>query len=588
MSDGSHMDKVLSIINRNIDEFLDVITQKTDITRMIRSDKSDFPIFHPANEHYFEFKRSESILERYIRDYLVTGILCSMLSDADLSPHTTVYMSDEESEVVHPSGYDNEAFGDDYPFAFILQTKNQRIGYRYSSAYLTKRELKRQLAFYRIDHIEIIDWSDTDSLESKKIPAGIVPEQRSKVIYITLRRFLVTYFSEEIYQKYITCVRQAVQSANDIIGFQTIPSLSLRYISDFKSDFLNRISHESLRTMRYHIFDENGELTNTTEELLQNDDYDVLDRRFFDGELYKALVGGEKYAKCFLTSEYLYSIFETGDTISFDYSAVATGYFKSVELLLDKIKEIWLKNPTIHHDLWIKGGTAKLANNPKKPWCRWNPDPNANGTQVEFKPINERRFSTEMGSLIWLLHDNPYGWNISTGKDIIHQCLLNYSQGCRNEHLHKDIITDTKVLKPIRENTLLCLYYLLGGCYMTGDISKDVAELLLEDDSYERLYKELIKISDHVSGYYIQFGEDEPIKAVWLFDQERPTYDENGKIISPIKFVQVDDFSEMHFETEKEYYELVATKKTLELSPQKIPKRIWWYTSIKGKNEITW
>ena len=39
-----------------------------------------------------------------------------------------------------------------------------------------------------------------------------------------------------------------------------------------------------------------------------------------------------------------------------------------------------------------------------------------------------------------------------------------------------DIITDTKVLKPIRENTLLCLYYLLGGCYMTGDISKDVAD----------------------------------------------------------------------------------------------------------------
>lgn len=592
MSDNSRMDRIMSIIDRKVEEFIDVITEKTDIRRPIRSDRSDFPIFHPANSHYFEFKRSEGILERYIREYLVTGILCSLLSDVEASPNTKVDMRNTKSRYVRPSDYDNASFGKEHDLAFRLQTNGQKIGYRYSSTnYRDDSELIAQLEYYDIDHIEIIDWTDTDSLESKKADHGVRPEYRSKVFYVTLHQFIITYFPEEVYQKYLDKVREAVQTANGIIGFQTIPALSLRYISDFKTDFLYRISNMSLRSLQYRVFDRKGNLTNKVKAPLAKDDYDILDKRFFDEGLYKSLVGGERFAKCFLTSEYLYSIFETGDHVSFDYSAVATGYFKSVELLLDTIKELWLKHPTIHHDLWINGGTGKLAYNKTIQWCRPNPAPKANGTQVEFKSIYEGYFNIEMGGLIWLIHDNPYGWNITNnndGREIIHSCLLNYSQGCRNEHLHKDIIDDIKVLKPIRENTLLCLYFLLGGCFMTGDISKDIVALSLEDDSYERLYKKLITIADGVTGYYIQFGEDDPIKACWLFDQERPAYDDNGKIITPMKFVLVDDFSEMRFDTNEEYYEFVAARKQLELTPQNMPKRLWWYTPMKGRVEITW
>ena len=138
MSDNSRLDIVSNIINRNVEEFIDAITESTDRRRIRRSDKSDFPIFRPANAHYFEYKRSEGILERYIRDYLVTGILCSLLSDDDVSPETVVYVCDERPNVAHPSGYDNAAYGNEYPFAFILQTKKMRIGYRYSAAYLKK------------------------------------------------------------------------------------------------------------------------------------------------------------------------------------------------------------------------------------------------------------------------------------------------------------------------------------------------------------------------------------------------------------------------------------------------------------------
>ena len=74
------------IIKRNVDEFIVKITDRTDINGGLRTYKSDFPIFHPANEYYFEYRRSEDLLERYIREYLVTGILCSLLSDKNVRP----------------------------------------------------------------------------------------------------------------------------------------------------------------------------------------------------------------------------------------------------------------------------------------------------------------------------------------------------------------------------------------------------------------------------------------------------------------------------------------------------------------------
>ena len=588
MDEKARMETVKCIIEEHTERFISAIKDKTDITSSIRAYKSDFPIFHPANEHYFEYKMAEDLLERYIREHLVTDILCSLLSDKSVSPDTTIFVAQKKRKVAHLSRYDNAKFGDEYLFAFILQTKNERIGYRYSSICLDEKELPKLLKKYAINHIEIIDWSDTDELDSKKIERGVCEEQQDKVFYVTLHRFILTYLSEEIYQYYLSSVRDAVQEANNIIGFQTIPALSLRYVSDFKADFLRRIAKSSLRELKYYVFDETGHLTCETKKLLIEGDYDILDCRFFTNGLYKSLVGREDFAKCFITSEYLYSIFETGEAVSFDYSAVATGYFKSVELLLDKIKDIWLEYPETYKGLWIQGGNPALANNKDIHWCRFNPAPKANGTQVLFEPAYKDYFRTEMGSLIWLIHDNPNGWIVENNQDIIHYCLLNYSKGCRNEHLHKDIIDDREVLKAVRENTILCLYFLLGGCHLPDSLLEDATTLSLEDDSFERLYKKVKSIPRSVTNYYIQFGQSTQIKAFRLDEQDETTYDNSGRIISPIRFVLVDDFSDMRFETNEEYLELARTKEKLEISRQNMPERIWWYTSKKGKVEIEW
>ena len=76
--------------------------------------------------------------------------------------------------------------------------------------------------------------------------------------------------------------------------------------------------------------------------------------------------------------------------------------------------------------------------------------------------------------------------------------------------------------------------------------------------------------------------------AFRLYDQERTVYDKAGKIISSIRFVLVNDFSDMIFNSDEEYLELVRVREKLDITPDNVPIKMWWYNSRKGKVEIKW
>ena len=569
------------IIQKNVKLFLEAIKDQTSIDcKTIHFNKSDFPIFRPANSEFFEYSYYVDILERNIRDHLVTDTLYSLLSDDRICPDVACLVPEVKQNIIR-SKYSNEAFGDDYLFSFIVQTPNDRIGYRYSSICCNEEELESLLKGFDISHVEIIDWEDTESLESEKTAWGIHHNQREKVYYTTFHRFIKNYFSEDIYSIYIQLARGAVQQANNQIGFQTIPALSLRYISDFKADFYDHLIASSLRAEQFCLFDKTGRFTVKSNDYLPEEDYDLLDFRFFQNGLCKALIGREDFARCFLTSEYLYSVFKSGNSISFDYSAIATGYFKSIELLLEKVMNIWLKDDS-NHNLWIASCTFKKNNE------SYRKNPKTNKPQVRFNPLYKKHFKTELGPLIWLLHDNPNGWYVSEkGRSIIHDCLIQYKDECRNEHLHKDILSDFQAVHIIRNNTILCLYYLIGGCVLTGTDSEDARALSVENDSFERLYKVLLKIPRGISDFKLQFS-DHIIMAFRLFNQDRPSYDDLGRIKSTIRFVIVSDYSDISFDSNEEYYQIISSKKPLIITRENIPERMWWYSSRTGFTEIQW
>ena len=578
-----------NIMDENIQIFLGEIRRACQINnKRIHTEKSDFPIFEPANHDFFEYKYYEKVLETYIREYLITPILYGLF--VANSVEVLLPKDKQEEGVIRPDiPYSNAQFGSRFPFAFIANIGGKFVGFRYFGFCLTNDEVMQLINQYNLSRVEIIDWDTNDSLESKKTEYSVNPENRDKVYYVTLKRLFANYYSETHYKTFLAKIRTAVERANKEIGFQTIPNLSLRYLSDFKEVSLREITALPLDSMRFRIFDyKTGEPTERYFDCLSNEDRHIIQTNFATDGLMRAMIGNEPFARCFITSEYLYKVFEKGNEKSFDYSAIATGYFKSVELLLMKIVNLAF-GFIGSEDLWIKvnhGIGYKEIDNMK---YRENPN-NKKIKQVRFKKEFEQEFSTEMGSLIWFLFDWPDGWNISEkGCLLVRKCLLNYNQGCRNEHLHKDIISNIDpAIKSIRENTILCLYYLLGGCKLTENPDDRASAFEIYSGEYNRLYKRLQGkdgIPGSVNRFYIQFPGKEPVRAIRLYQQDNPENDDQGNQKSGIRFITVIDFANLDYE---ELLSTMTTDNTLIISQDNMPERMWFHHSTKGRVEIEW
>jgi len=556
------------------------------------ANRSHFPIFEPANNEYFEYSFFENNIERYILDYLVNDVFISLLYETRKSSKIDCLVPSNNDTSDKRANYSRKIFLKYKRFAFIIVTNKERIGYCYSSECLSDDDLSNIddiIYNYSLSRIEIIDWSNTDSLVSKNVAPEIPKEKRNKVQYVTLQKFMKDYFPDELFDEYLKIVRQAIKTANKEIGFQTIQQLSLQHLYSFKLDVLSEISTYDLCKLQYQIFDEsNGKPSNTYYNLLPNEDRITLWSRFFSKNLFHALVGNEKFAQCFLTSEHLYKTYKSGNWHFFDYSTIATGYFKSVELLLEKMMELSL-SLNDRGDLWIKCSDNNIhPDGPEVPSakriCQKN---NSHVKEIRFRKEFRDSFSTEMGALIYFLCDNrnhDLGWVVTwQGRKTIRKCLLNYNKGCRNEHLHKDIIDDVNAIDPIRNNTLLCLFYLLGGYNYNGNAQSHNPELLgIVDNSFDRLYSTL-KRYDDIIDYYIQFHGQAAFKAMKTDNQDLPLYDDKGNLMTSVIFVRVDEFSIESYESQ-----IDDDQNLVFLSRDNVPEKIWWYSQNRGRNEITW
>lgn len=581
------MNRYEAVLKQQIEAFISALSDVCSInSKRIIFYKTDYPIFNPANSAYFEYKHFEDILERYIREFLITPVFTKWLTIAGF--HCKILKKKDNRHIVR-TRYSNSTFGEEFIFAFSIEHQGKQIAYRYSSLCFTDEEIVAKMKRWNIDHFEIIDWSDTTSLESTMENCGVSPQFREKVRYVTLQNFLVSHFSEDLASLYLSEIQNAVKKANQLIGFQTIPMLSLKHLSEFKSTILTTLNSFSLGTTHYVEFSRSGELTSNTKPLLSSSDLNIITERCFSNMLFHALLGNEKFARCFMTSEYLFQLFIVGNQHFFDYSTVVSGYFKSVELLLEKLMLIRLEN--VGHDtLWIKCNQANRRLTSDSSNFRFNPNPSArNNIQVRFTEDNRRYFSNEMAPLIWFLHDDRDNWYVSdNGKDIIHDCLINYSQGCRNEHLHKDIIDNIATMKAVRNNTILCLLYLLGGRKITSSVTDDYCQLGANGDSYARLYKAIDRIPKHICVYYLKFENRPEQRVIRLYDQEDAQYDGLGNLISKIVFVKADSPTADDFDLSTKQISEFDAKDIIELSPSKMPQKMWWYNRIKRKKEIEW
>lgn len=360
---------------------------------------------------------------------------------------------------------------------------------------------------------------------------------------MTIYDFFSRYFPPEVYDYYLAKVKSAVDDANTIIGFHTIPDLSMHHLSKLRTQTVDMLIDYDLNVNLYQEFNEDGKPIDKFHAPLNNADTNIINCR--TKKLCSALVGSKEFARCFITSEYLYSVFKTGERHYFDYTSVVSGYFKSVELLLNTLMMATLDMPG-SDTLWIKTKKTTKRKADETSSFRTKKDSRGNSIkQVQFKKNNIEYFSTEMGPLIHFVHDNKSGWCISqNGIEEVFKNLNNYSFGCRNQHFHKDIIDSIEQVEIIRKNTIICLLQLIGGyeCFQTETNALEVLDV--RDFSYNKMFNALKIIPKSQMKFIIRYKTGQEVQAFRFINQEREVYDDLGIITTPIRFIKSDNYSD--------------------------------------------
>jgi len=259
---------------------------------------------------------------------------------------------------------------------------------------------------------------------------------------------------------------------------------------------------------------------------------------------------------------------------------------KAIEQLLYKLLQINLEHPS-QEKLWIKKNGYNIPNHKYIPNVTARSNPKTGKPQVVFDQDFAHYFDTTMMPMIWFVHDNENGWNISSeGRLTVHTFLLNFADECRNDHFHKDNIDDFEVVTRIRNNALLLVYLLIGGYKLTGNLQDDKNALGIIDDSFNRLYRKIQDLPRGISEFIVYYRDQEPLKAYRHFVQEPTVYDDMGAVsASKTRFVAVDEFSH------DEYDQAMQGKypaKEFYLSADNIPEKISY---INGRHEevfIVW
>lgn len=585
------MSKETTVIKKNVTLFLEFIQSFSNNSRThhFSHKNGGFPIFIRNNDEYYEQSFFDELIENSIWRYLVNGVIRDLLSQKYESSSEVTY----EWAQMHPqlTATYVENIESRYALEFIIERAGVREGYRYTNCYFSEDQYNNLFTTRELDYLVILDFSGEE--QSSFLHPLFVPKTfEDKVKRLTIKDFFGNLFSEQIYSEYVNDVKEAVAEAYKYVGMQTVTNLTNQYLPYFLKTEIQKIKGFPYAIKTYTII-------NTMKDkakqwygngIIPESDIKKIHSAYFIQERYLALTGSEHFAKSFITSEYLY--FTLKENNKFDYTAIVSGYLKSIEQLLYRILNIVILDGHTE-DVWIQNTKRMNSRRVQNSRNQFRYNPNNNGrSQVKVFEQNKDCFDTTFAALVHMLKDYNNGWNISpTARDIICALLLTYCDECRNEHFHKDNIDTIAEVDTIRDNTFLLLYYVLGG-YDFSKNGQDEKQLLgIINNSFERMYQEIMRFGS-ANYYLIQIDTDAPVLVALPMKQEVPSYDQNGKMINPrLRFVRIfrpldsdwrtDDWGEIENELSEE--------KTIILTRANLPRSISYVDKTTGKiTDITW
>ena len=440
--------------------------------------------------------REEKFLEGCTRVFLINPIF-KMLMDVYGINNDWQYGNTFGKYTISTREYEMSSYVE-----FIAELNGENVGVRYTKASYSTEEVMIMNRDYqylyqkesipgfkkisKIDKLYALDWSGISELELEKIHLRD-PNGRKLTEDMTVKKFFLSFFSKETYELFLQISKKAMSDAKDIIGLRVIPQLLPNNMLNFKQAILEKIDEYSMDVIRYDFED------NSFEENMSKEDINIIKKSFYEDGLRESLIGNSDFAKSFITSEYLYMTMQR--RLSIDYTVIVVGYLKSIEQLLYLLYVSAFKgNEGMFYWDTCKGKKNfddKLPNYRQNPYDV--PDKEKKQEKYYHKKKN-RKYAPEIGELTRFLRYYHEMWRISEdGKEYVFKCLEDFRRSCRNSNFHKDNIEPSQYSQVvrIRNNTLVCLYYLLGGFELLDDSIEKNEQLGIIDYRFECLYNDI-------------------------------------------------------------------------------------------------
>lgn len=525
-----------------------------------------------AIQKYFEPR-----LETYVREYLVTRFFEKVLEEKGYDIYTPTYTVPDDQYIDGEVFCSNKEFEDNAGFEFVIDNEKDLIGCRFTDIHAWDAE--EFFETKRVSKIIVIDWFNIDGIsneEKKRRTYGISGD----VDIMGIREFVSGWIGDSESTAYELFMKKTIQDYQETIGISSLPKLTAPVLFEHRLDE-ERVLKNSIKNIHtfaaiekkdaalpedqrrdthygYRIIDfdnfktdfEKGfsqDIERRSKELLSESSITEV---YSDEKLYKALIGRNDFAKSFLTSEYLYSQYNENDL--FDYTAVVSGYLKSIEQLL----------ATIVTGEVNKG--YKIKNRGKKR------EDGSKPKLIDLTTDNLKYADTTIGSLIKFIDINNR--TILTTDELYNKtiidCLNCYRIECRNDSFHLHNNYDWDRVKVIRHNTILLYMMLLGGIMLGshgGDIQKQFD--IVKDDRLERVYYWLRKLQMYT--FRVKFKDEaDYCLAAREAEASFPVFDDNGLL--------QDDF-EIRIRCKNED-DKCNEDRWLVINRENIPEEVWYTT----------
>ncbi len=483
------------------------------------------------------------------------------------------------------------------PFDFIINANSGRFGYTFENFY-EDYDIAKILINYEVDKVYIIRTVHGKGIDHILKRNEHYKNQNIYVEEIAIKKLFEEYFSIEEYFEFEKSIGEYITQSRKIMGYQSIKVLSAMNLSVRKLFEEKVLCDWDYEHSKYQIIDDsNAKIQNK----LYVRDYDFKDNwikikeNYIGKALYKAMVGSEDFAESFMTSEWLYYSLKGSE--NFDYTAIVSGYLKSIEQLLFKLvmlnvdnncvislkgdkytKQKVKENAVVVYEMNWDKNTKSVKKIITKDGCKkWPKFP-----YIDFIENQKEYMDSSIGTFEYFFRNNPNIFIDSDLSNVICDMVSCFRIECRNGYFHTHNLHDSAIVDKTRENAILLYAILLGCVNKTKDKKEELG--IANEDEFDSICKEIREMRHYNPNFIFLYNDGTEKKMIYDTINNTLEYTEDG--IEHYEFLLFYEVEEFSLETYEKLDTPIREKWRYLLTRDNLPKRIYCYDIKNNIHEV--